>query len=108
MPAVPALFVGHGSPMNTLETNPYTRAWRTLSRSIPPPRGILAISAHWYIGATAVTATQRPLTIHDFYGFSDELFAFDYPALISCRFFTWPASRLRPARPPCRWCAVAR
>jgi 4,5-DOPA dioxygenase extradiol len=77
---MPAAFVGHGSPMNTLERNRYTEAWRLLGETVPRPRAVLVVSAHWYINATAVTAMAQPRTIHDFFARVPQLDQLQYPA----------------------------
>ena len=79
--ATPAIFIGHGSPMNAIEDNEFSRVWRQLGSTLPKPKAILCISAHWETRGTYVTAMDKPKTIHDFGNFAKALFEVQYPAL---------------------------
>lgn len=77
---MPAIFFGHGNPLNALARNEYTEGWAAVGRDIPRPRAVLCVSAHWYVPGTAVTAMPSPRTVHDFGGFPRALYEFQYPA----------------------------
>lgn len=80
MQNMPVVFVGHGSPMNAIEDNGFTRQWEHLGRQLPIPRAVLSISAHWFTQGTKTSDQLKPKTVHDFYGFPEALYRVEYPA----------------------------
>ncbi|OXS25324.1 MAG: 4,5-DOPA dioxygenase extradiol [Acetobacterium sp. MES1] len=77
---MPVLFVGHGSPMNAVENNAFTRGWQAIAKKIPRPKAILSVSAHWYTEGTRLNNLEKPQMIYDMYGFPDELYQVVYPS----------------------------
>src|SRR5688572_19001068 len=100
---MPAIFFGHGNPMNALQSNRRTEGWSALGRSMPRPRAIVCVSAHWYLPATLVTTMEQPRTIHDFGGFPRPLYQVRYPAPGDQALFTRIRELVAEAQPDTEW-----